>query len=809
VNRILLLGLFTLGAVGAGTSDAAGTPLACLGSLPLGKFRISVYRPDRSSGLPIKDVESVPAGSKLVWEPVHLSSRFSGKGEIAVLVVPQTRGQLITLPPRKVGQRQEWDLPQRSSVVALVLGPDGLNMNKVKSLIERNEDLLPQLANYAQQTSEVEALVQELADSERRDGGADAALRGFASRWGVALPKLDAKATVDQQAYTLLAALLPAASTYDPLAPTSVQILQTGGLAASVAGLFFGNAVGIAAGGTALVANLKAVLFPNTEFRSAFAQTYEGDALAFCAKNQPPKSRTRSAYLWAYRFPDLSPPVTAITGPAYVPLASKSSVALRTAEGSDSRHLSRARNWRLASLSGNVTSPVPVSLGSKADSLELDLTKANLTPGDYRLMADWGWDALSLGTLHIRPFGDFTGVHVVPASKDRLIQGNGVVSATLTGADFQFVQRVEIQKVAARPAKPVAIPFELPAGERRGEQRTLTVDIDTADAGAYRLLITQADGVEHSVPVTVLPPNPVISNLPLRVNRGESHQAFRLEGSGLDRLEALSSEAGTISGAPGGNGWSGQIRLGPEVPIGQRFPLRLKVRGVESPVVLPNAIWVVGPRPKILAARKSLSQEPGVEIRDTELPAGNAIGFVLSITRPDGAPSNSRLQLELGCRSGEARNPLTLTPGESAGGASLNFAGPDSLYLSLDPGVVGYPGCELVATVSLEPNGRSDAFSLGRVLRTPLLDQFTLTSESMGPNAYLGILKGRDLDVIEKAGWDGHHGLPVVGIPAPVPGLPAEQTLRITLPWPSPAPHSPLYIWLRGEESGRRTSVTN
>jgi hypothetical protein len=235
----------------------------------------------------------------------------------------------------------------------------------------------------------------------------------------------------------------------------------------------------------------------------------------------------------------------------------------------------------------------------------------------------------------------------------------------------------------------------------------------------------------------------------------------------------------------------------------------MEVRGVESPVVVPNAIWVVGPRPKILSARRSPVQERGVEIRDTELPAGNAIGFVLSLARPDGVLPNSRLQLELGCRSGEVRNPLTLMPGESAGGARLNLAGADSLYLSLDPGVVGYPGCELVATVSVEPNGRSDAFSLGRVVRTPLLEEFTLTSESMGPNTNLGLLKGRDLDVIEKAGWDGHNGLPVVGIPAPVPGLPAEQMLRISLPWPSPAPHSPLYIWLRGEESGRRTNVTD
>jgi hypothetical protein len=69
-------------------------------------------------------------------------------------------------------------------------------------------------------------------------------------------------------------------------------------------------------------------------------------------------------------------------------------------------------------------------------------------------------------------------------------------------------------------------------------------------------------------------------------------------------------------------------------------------------------------------------------------------------------------------------------------------------------------------------------------------------------------LKGSDLDLVERAGWDAQHGLPVDAIPTPVPGEPARQTLRISLPWPAPAPHSPLYVWLRGESEGRKTAIT-
>jgi len=111
-----------------------------------------------------------------------------------------------------------------------------------------------------------------------------------------------------------------------------------------------------------------------------------------------------------------------------------------------------------------------------------------------------------------------------------------------------------------------------------------------------------------------------------------------------------------------------------------------------------------------------------------------------------------------------------VAPGEPSGGASLTFAGAGSLYLSVDPGTVGYPECRLAATVILEPEGRSDLFVLGRVIRVPHLDKFTLTTERVGDSSYAGILEGRDLDAIEKAGWDAQHGVPFESIPTPVPG---------------------------------------
>ncbi len=779
-------------AAAACAAETGALPPGCLGAVPLGKFRISIAVPWKGAPIPITDVSSIPTGARLIWDPVHLQPKFAKDGEIAALIISKTGGELTILDSHKAGERMEWDLPRGATVVAFVMGPDGLSMNKVRTLMASNEDLLPELAAYAQQTSQVESLVQSLGDAEASGGGADAALKGFSSRWGIATPKLDPNAPKDQQASALLGALLPSAGTYDPLAPASVQMQQTTGLAASLAGLFFGNGVGLAAGGAALVTNLKGALFPNTDFRSVYAQS-SGGMMAFCAKPGAAKSRTRIAYLWAYKAPSLPIPAISIDGGTYVPLGAKSTLKIKAAENSTTKDLAHASDWRLVPATGN---PIPVAVTPAAESLTLDLTHSKAAAGDYQLTANWDWDNFTAGTVHLRPFADLGKAVIPPASKDKLVEGSGTVSIELTGVDFEFLDKAALAGTG-RSARTEAVTFELPDGARKGEQKSVKLDIDTAAPGSYKLELTQADGTAHSIPLTILPPNPKIMNLPIHVNAGATDFALHLEGTGLDRIDSITTEAGTISG--------GKLRLKATAKRGEEFALNLHVHGHEAPLVVPKALEIVGNRPKILSARKSQVADSGVELRPDELPAGTSAGFVLTVAYLN-EEDDARPRVELQCRAGESRKRLSLSPSEPVQGASLSTAGDDSLYLSLDPGLVGYPGCELTATLTVGTRGSSEPLLLGRVVRLPILQKFDLTNETVGPNQYAGTLQGRDLDVIEKAGWDAQNGLPVTAIPAPV--SPTEQTLQIAVPWPAPAPHAPLYIWLRGEAKGRRTRVT-
>lgn len=786
----------------AGTA-AAALPPGCSGSASLGSFRLLVGPFSKGSPLPLKAVAEIPGGSRLIWSPLRLITQASNNAEVTAVLVPSSDGDLITLEPRKAAAATEWQLPERPQVIALLFGPEGLSEGKIKSLVTRNRELLRELADYAEQSSEVESLVQQLANAEQSGSSADSVLKGFSSQYGVTAPKLDTKASSDEQAALLLKTFLPASNAYDPLAAKNAQVQQSGGLAASVAGMFFGNPVALAAGGAALFTNLKTALFPGTDFRSAFAQFNGSDGMALCTKNLAPKSKTRNAYLWAYRVPEVKKPSVSIEGTPHVPLGSKSTITVKFGDTTTGKGLSLARDWRFTPVSGGASVAVDVRPVA-ADSLEIDLSKAKLAPGEYQLAATWDWEPLPVsGVLDLRPYDRFTHVTLAPGEHDKLVEGNGTVAVKLTGADFEFLEKVSLESSEPN-AKPIDVSFTLPAGKRAGPQDSVIVRLETAKPGSDRLLLAQSDGEPHEVPVTILPPDPKISNLPIRLNLGEAREAIHLQGSGLERIEAVSSEAGAISGRPHGHGWSGTVAPNDGLAKGQTFSLQLKVQGLDKPVTVPEAIEIVGPRPKIRGTQKSVAGALGIEIGADELPAGTAAGLVLNVEHLD---EGSRPRLELRCAAGDLRQPLALSPGEPSGGASLTFAGPGVLFLSVDPGAVGYAGCRVAATISVEPEGRSDPFVLGRVIRIPRLDKFTLTSQKIGDSSYAGILEGRDLDVIDKAGWDAAHGVPVESIPTPLPGDPAHQSLQVMLPWPAPSPHAPLYVWLRGEAAGRKTAV--
>jgi len=473
---------------------------------------------------------------------------------------------------------------------------------------------------------------------------------------------------------------------------------------------------------------------------------------------------------------------------------------------------------------------VTVKLGEPDDSLELDLSKTKLPEGQYRLVAKWDWDPMEVqGDINLRPFADFSHVRLSPDSADRLVEGTGLVAVQLTGADFEFVNKVALvpsdKAAGSGPASallkddaslkaeglPKELSFTVPKGSSTGEQTTLDLDIDTAKlpAGSYCLKLTQTNGSNHDLGLVIHPRDPTLSNLPLRANLGETHQTFTLEGTGLERIEGVSSDSATWTLAPVAadaqnlRERKATLKLMPKAKKGDMLDASLKVADLQSPLKISDAVQVVGPRPKITGVNESSSQATDVALRQGEIAAGGPVSFSIQTENAGSNPG-----FELSCANqGEAKKSLSLHPGERAGSAQLDFAGEGVLFLSVDPGSVGRSGCQLEAMVSADETGASEAYALGRVIRLPHIQKFVLTDQKKSGALFLGSFSGQELQVIEKTGWDSQTGYPVQGIPVPAAGDPQNQTLQIELPWPPPSPRAPLYVWLRGETTGRITEA--
>jgi hypothetical protein len=584
-------------------------------------------------------------------------------------------------------------------------------------------------------------------------------------------------------------------------------VSQEVGLAAAVAASFLGSPVALAAGGAALFQNMRLLAFPGTDFHSAFAQSTSNGSVALCSKLHAQRSRMRPAYLWMVSIPDAAPPAISLLTNTPVGIGVKSEVKLASKQASDLRLVPRARNWRLASGSGSAS--LPIAVDSSGGLLHLDLTQAKIKPGQYCVVADWDWTPMEIaGTIELRPFADFNTVKLTPDSADGLIAGKGKVDAWLTGADFEFVSKVALD---GGDGDPQLLSFTVLKPAHEGARDKLRVELDTAELspGTYRLGLTQSNGQTQGVPVTVHAPNPYVANLPLRANLGEKEQKIQLKGSGLDRIEKIISPGATwdLNPVPAGaadlTSRRVVIRLSGEPHPGQRLSALMSVAGIEQPIAIPEAIEVAGPRPRILAVQPAFPQGAVASLRPGELPAGLALSFSIRTENASDKPA-----LELGCLNpSDTISALRLQVASTDPRFRLDLTGENALFLSLDPATVGRSGCKLAVTVSSVAAGPSDPYELGRVVRLPRIEKFTLSDRKVERKLYAGTLTGEDLQLIEMTGWNAKHGYPVEGIPTPVSSDPVQQTLAIALPWPPPSPQAPLYIWLRGEAEARQTSA--
>jgi hypothetical protein len=789
-------------------NPAAAVPKAppfvtCPAGAPLGALDLTV----EAGGLklPFRTINNLSEGDTLHYAPV-LQGKEKRTGEVALVLVPAKRepGQedILVTDPKPAGQPQQWRMSQTIALAALVYGPTGLNRKKVARFLSQDEVLIAQLADYADKTEQAQKLVATLSNRESSADSVNAALNGFASTYGFAL-QIDRTAAPSTQAATVFTAMNPQLANYNPLASSTAQSVgQSASLATMAGTLFFGTPVGLAAGGAAMLLDLRSIAFPDTQFRASFAQPLKDTGLNLCGQQGPVPPHTRVAYLWANRVPNIDAPSIQIGAASFIPVGQKTPIPVEASQAAW-KYLDRMREWTL--VEGQKKNQIPVVTLANQKKLELDLTKAKLPPGDYSLTALWDWTPMKAsGTVHVAALSDFRSARVEPASQDRLLAGSGKVAVTLAGSDFEFTDKVEFGKPNDEFATPETVPFRLPKGLRQGPQDHMDVQVatDNLDPGPYELLLYQQDGNKHPVPLKILPNPPKIANLPIIVNQGMAPQHFVLKGERLGLITRLEAPGVVFDlGAPLPNQTERNVtvELKSLPQVGTAIPINAVLQDRSAPQTLAAALQITGPLPVIVSSKLSLPADIGISLRADEFPAGYTFNATLDVKNID--PQGV---LRLACASG-AGDPASLHIGEQTSRSTLQQLSPDQLFLAFETG--GLPArCSLEAVIDNGQGGSSAPFPLAHLLLIPRIDSVTVSSDPPQDGMWNYHLTGQALEMIDKLGWEANSGVKVAGLPAPLPGPGLKQALDVSLPAP-PDPEATLVVWLRGDTQGRTTTL--
>ncbi len=780
--------------------------VACPTGAPLGAVDLQVEA--GGPPLPFRTINSLGEGDTLRYAPV-LRGKEKRPGKVALVLVPERRedGQedIIVTDPQPADKPHEWKMPRTISLVALVYGPAGLDRKNVAKYLSQDEVLVAQLADYADRTAQAQQLVATLSNSQTSSASANSALNSFAAQYGFVV-QLDRNAPVATQAATVFAAMNPQLTAYNPLASSTAQsVAQASSLASVVGTLFFGSPVGFVSGGTAMLLDLRAIAFPDTQFRASFAQPLSGSGsgVNLCGQQTPVPAHTRVAYIWASRIPNIPVPSIRIGGANFIPAGEKTPLPVDVPEPGW-HYLDRVREWALVD-SRQTKTPISVVRLGNPKALELDLTKAKLPPGEYTLTGVWDWTPLNaIGTVHVRDLNEFTTAHLDPASQDRLLAGSGKAPVTLWGKDFEFTTKVELQKLHDEFAKPESVPFLLPKGLREGPQNHLDVQIATQGLvpGSYELLISQQDGKSYPVEFKILPNPPKIDNLPIILNQGAAIQHFVLQGERLDlitKLEAPGADFKLNPPAPNQTERSLTVALKGAPQPGTALAVKAYLKDRNDPITLPGAVEIAGPLPVVASARLSLPTGIGISLRSNEFPAGYTLNALLDVRnmQRNGA-------LRLACSDGSGEH-ASLHIGERTSRWSLQQLSPDQLFLAFDTG--GLPaGCALQAVIDRGRGGSSQPFTLAHILRLPRIESFTVSAAGTQHGMRQYQLTGENLEMIQKLGWEEENPVDVSNLPAPIPGPGLRQSLEINLP-DAPNPEAVLRVWLREDKQGRESTL--
>jgi len=300
----------------------------------------------------LRRLNNVPAGARIRYQPQQLPAELGKDARLALVVVPKAAdGQLTVLEPRSVVASTDWQAPFDARVVMVVFAPQGLDEKRLTNLVTRDKNLVAALADYADQTADLETGLEALSDlDDDLDDDSTKPVR--------------ASTPAEQALFALVRALNPAVSSYNPLGAgrrTGSATMMGKGAEA-----FFENAGGLVPGG-GILPEVKSWLMPDTEFRAVYGVAGDSDGMTLCAQVQA-RTRNKMAYIWAYRLTTASAPAASVAKSGDEPLGMPVSIPLKLDKAADWRVLPRVYDWTLIpnASAGNVP-PLRITAQSVED----------------------------------------------------------------------------------------------------------------------------------------------------------------------------------------------------------------------------------------------------------------------------------------------------------------------------------------------------------------------------------------------------------------------------------------------------------
>ena len=452
LRRVLALALLGSGGVFA-------APSGCVGSAPVTSFRLTVQPPGNSTALRLRLVNNLPQGSRVAYRPMDLPADMKKDAKLTLVLVPQdSDGSVTVLEPKLAAAAGDWVTPFAARIALLVFAPQGLDEKRLTNLVTKDEALVQTLADYADETADLESQFENARELEREAEEDDRP----------AQPSTPA----EQALFSLVRALNPAVSGYDPLGTGRIAGPTT--MMGKGEAAFFESAGGIVPGGGVLPM-MKIWLLPDTEFRSVYAIPAGQDGMTLCTKLQTRQNR-KIAYLWAYRMAGGGAPKVALAKDIDAPLGMRVTVPVKLEKTSDWRPVSRVFDWTLAPVDASQKEdasqkPVSVSVRTVPDAraFVVDLRKFPGAAGTYRLEGKWDWSTVKISEpLRLHPLNNFQTASLTPETQDKFIAATGTVPIELTGADFLFVDHAWLHRTTSARQ----IPADLPSGAQRPVEST-------------------------------------------------------------------------------------------------------------------------------------------------------------------------------------------------------------------------------------------------------------------------------------------------------------------------------------------------